>query len=160
MKKVTYKVDSEGLAREISFDTINEAANYVQNIIAEHCKGGESYEVSEDGFSVDTVACEDYDVCIRVTREEEELSLLQEIRELIITGNTGLDYTIAATGTIYIDFDCGSVRIADHDPNGRNKDFEIDLTKVESADELVEILKDIHRWNDEEDIETLTKLKI
>ena len=93
MKKVTYKVDSEGLAREISFDTIEEAASYVQNIIAEHCKGGESddYEVSEEGFSVDAVACEDYEVCIRVTREEEELSLLQEIRELTFTRNQRVD---------------------------------------------------------------------
>jgi hypothetical protein len=96
-----------------------------------------TYQLPTVGNSI-VIDCPDNDsVSIEIMAYEVELSMLQELRAALKNGDYIINYDLSAsTDTVYINIAGETIRISDHNANGK-KHMEIDLCRVDDVDDLL-----------------------
>lgn len=143
--KKTYSIESElnGVLAQYDFISESDVIATVKAVCEREYNEVAGFIYDATGFSFeihDQVGELDE---ITIYFQETELTFEQELSE-ILTENR-IQHTVASTGTIYIKSEIEGyegIRIADHDPNGRNSYLEINAASIKNIEAFVRRLAD------------------
>jgi len=148
--KTTYSIESDlnGTLAEYDFTSERDVIETVQAVCEREYKESAQFEYNADGFSFEiSDQVGDIDE-VTIYFQEVELTFEQELSAVL--SENRIAHTVASTGSIYVKCNIEGfegIRIADHNPNGRNPYCEVNSANISNIDVFVSSLQDAINLN-------------